>query len=116
MNRRKFIGYSAIGAAALAAGDMIVEPHRLETTFHRVSLNPGATGQPIRVVQISDLHLNAFASHEQKVAAITNDAKPDLILVTGDSLDRPGRESLLDEFLGALDPEIPKLSIMGNWE
>jgi predicted MPP superfamily phosphohydrolase len=117
MNRRKFIGYSALGAAALATGgEMLAEPHRLETTFHRVSLNPGASGQPVRVVQISDLHLNGFGSHEQRVARVANDTKPDLILITGDSLDHGGREHLLHEFMGALDREVPKLSIMGNWE
>jgi len=116
MNRRKFIGYSAIGAAALATGDMLIEPHRLESTFHRVALNPQPAGAPIKVVQISDLHLNGFGSHEQRVARIANDAKPDLILVTGDSIDHGGRQHLLDEFMGALDRDVPKLAIMGNWE
>jgi predicted MPP superfamily phosphohydrolase len=116
MNRRKFIGYSALGAAALTAGDLIIEPHRLETTYHRVTLTPRARGDAIRVVQISDLHLSDFGSHERRVAEAARDAKPQLILITGDSLDRPGREPLLHEFMSALDVEVPKLAIMGNWE
>lgn len=115
MNRRKFIGYSAVGAAALVVGDMSIETQRLETTHHRISLNPQAS-TPVRVVQISDLHLNGFGRHEQRVIEAAKNAKPDLILITGDSIDKRGREHLLDEFMSALDREVPKLSIMGNWE
>ena len=116
MNRRRFIGYSALGAAALGMGDMIVEPHRLETTHHRILLNQNASSDPVRVVQISDLHLGGFGEHEERIANASRSANPDLILITGDSLDHPGRESILDELMSSLDGDVPKLAILGNWE
>jgi predicted MPP superfamily phosphohydrolase len=115
MNRRKFIGYSALGAAAFAAGDLIVEPRSLETTFHKVALTTRAASR-ISAVQISDLHLSGVGSHEAKIAEAVRSAKPDLILITGDSLDHRGREQLLAEFMSLLDTQTPKLAILGNWE
>lgn len=116
MNRRKFVGYSAAGAAALVFGDMVIEPHRLETTFNKVAVVPAPSGKRIRAVQISDLHLNGFGSHEERIAAAARSAKPDVILITGDSLDHAGRETILDQVMNSLDRDIPKLAILGNWE
>jgi predicted MPP superfamily phosphohydrolase len=116
MNRRRFVGYSAIGAAAIAAGDMLVEPHRLETTFHKVPLNASASSDRVRVVQISDLHLNHFGSHEAHISAVARNANPDIILITGDSLDHREDAPLLEQFMSTLDRDVPKLAILGNWE
>lgn len=116
MNRRRFIAWSAVGAASLALGDMVIEPHRLETTFRTIRLNRNPSLDRIRAVQISDLHLTGFGSHEERIASVTHNAKPDLVLITGDSLDHKGRRGILNEFMNALDPDVPKLAILGNWE
>ena len=116
MNRRRFIAYSAVGAASLALGDMIIEPHRLETTFRSIVLNEKASPDRIRAVQISDMHLTGFGSHEERIASVTRKANPDVILITGDSLDHRGRQAILSELMNSLDPDVPKLAILGNWE
>jgi predicted MPP superfamily phosphohydrolase len=116
LNRRKFLGLSALGAVGLAAGDGFLEPHRLTTTFHRVALGKPPTGTPISLVQITDLHLPGFEGHEERIAHAVNGIRPDVIVITGDSIDRKWRLPVLAEFMDALNPEIPKIAILGNWE
>jgi predicted MPP superfamily phosphohydrolase len=116
LNRRKFLGLSALGAVGLAAGDGLLEPHRLATTFHRVALGKSSTGTSISLVQITDLHLPGFEGHEERIARAVNEIRPDIIAITGDSIDRKWRLPVLAEFMDALDQEIPKIAILGNWE
>lgn len=116
MNRRKFLGLSALGAVGLAAGDGFLEPQRLATTFHRVALGKSSIGTPISLVQITDLHLPGFGGHEQRIAHSVNEMRPDVIAITGDSIDHKSRLPVLAEFMDALDRKIPKIAILGNWE
>jgi predicted MPP superfamily phosphohydrolase len=95
---------------------MVIEPHRLETTFNNIAVVPAPSGQKIRAVQISDLHLTGFGSHEERIAEAARNASPDVILITGDSLDHPGREAILHEVMSSLDRNVSKLAIVGNWE
>lgn len=116
MNRRRFLGYSALGAIGIATGDGFLEPHRIATTFHRVALGKSSSGTPISLVQVSDLHLPGFDGHEERIARAVNEIKPDVIAITGDSIDHKGRLPVLAEFMDALDAQIPKVAILGNWE
>jgi predicted MPP superfamily phosphohydrolase len=45
-----------------------------------------------------------------------NQLKPDLIVITGDAIDKAENHYLLDEFLTLIDQAIPKVAILGNWE
>ncbi len=50
------------------------------------------------------------------VAAQTHALRPDLIALTGDSVDRKDALPLLAEFLELLPSETPKVAVLGNWE
>ena len=45
-----------------------------------------------------------------------NTIKPDLIFITGDSVDKTEKINLLDNFLELIDSSIKKYAITGNWE
>lgn len=112
MNRRRFLG--AVGAAGLAlAGDAFgLEPQRIDVTRHRM----GTDAPPLlRLVQLTDLHLKGVGDHERAVATTVRTLEPDLVLLTGDSLDQRGNLDVLRRFLDLL-PEVPPLAILGNWE
>jgi predicted MPP superfamily phosphohydrolase len=115
MNRRKFLGLSAAGGAALLSGDMLVEAQRLEVTYHRAAIGV-ARDTSVSVVQITDLHIQRFGRHEANIVRSANDPRPDFMLLTGDSLDHHSKIGVLGEFLSRLNPEIPKYAILGNWE
>lgn len=70
----------------------------------------------LRIAHLTDLHLREFGDYEERVAQTVNAAKPDVILLTGDSIDRRSRLPVLAAFLQALDAQVPKYAILGNWE
>ena len=69
----------------LAAYGLLVEPFRLgvtRQTLHIAKLaNPG---RPIRVVHLSDLHVERLTRRERSLPALIAGLSPDLILISGD--------------------------------
>jgi predicted MPP superfamily phosphohydrolase len=115
MNRRKFLGLSAAGGAALLSADMLVEAQRLEVTNHRVAIGP-ARDTSLSMVQITDLHIQRFGKHEKRIVEAANEPRPDFMVITGDSIDDRWMLGVLGEFLSQLTPDVPKFAILGNWE
>jgi len=76
----------------------------------------GDEGSKISFVQISDLHLKSFGLKHKILCARINKLKPDFICITGDSIEKGDRLDVLEAFLEALDKDIPKKAILGNWE
>ena len=85
--KRFFVIVSVLGA--VAAYGFWFEPSSLRVVEHDIS---GADGhaiftQPLRIAVIGDLHAGAPYIDEEKierVVALTNEARPDLILLAGD--------------------------------
>jgi predicted MPP superfamily phosphohydrolase len=102
--------------AALAIYALNVEPGWVEVTTHTVGAgqsdrSPG----PIRIVQISDLHLRRFGDREVRLTQTIRDLKPNAMVFTGDIIDRAENLALLESFLAALGPT-PRVAVLGNWE
>ena len=74
-------------AFGLAAYGTLVEPFRVQVTHLRVCSeklpNPDSH---LRIVQISDLHVERLSRRERKLPAIVAGLEPDLIVLTGDFL------------------------------
>jgi predicted MPP superfamily phosphohydrolase len=65
----------------------VIEPHRIQlTSFSIVTNRALAAGEPIRLLHISDLHLERMTKREVKVLELVEAANADLILLTGDYL------------------------------
>ena len=100
-------------AGGATANAFAIEPRRVALSRHSL----GAAGGPtIRIVQLSDLHLRTVSRHEAHVAEVTIAARPDLVLFTGDAIDRADSLPLIERFLTLLPRDTPKLAILGNWE
>jgi predicted MPP superfamily phosphohydrolase len=119
VNRRRFLKTSAAvagaGVAVLACDAMLLEPSRLRTTRHVIRAS-GADGPIARIVQLTDLHLRRSPGFHETIARAVGSANPDVIVISGDSVDRDDSLPLLDEFLSRLDPATPKFATWGNWE
>jgi hypothetical protein len=114
MNRRRFLAALAGGAFVASGVDAFaIEPGRVTVTRHEFGTRDGPV---LKLVQITDLHLHEVGDHEAEVAEAARRLQPDLILCTGDMIERDEDLGLLDAFLGLLDREVPKLAIYGNWE
>ncbi len=92
----------------------LIEPHQIEVSQQTLSPK-GAGDRPIRIVQLSDLHLQALGTRERAVAAEVMRLTPDLVVLSGDVIDRPEALKQLDEFLSMLGG-LPKVAVLGNWE
>jgi predicted MPP superfamily phosphohydrolase len=71
----------------LAAHGTLVEPFRLRVT--RVALHSSKLsnpGQLLRIVQLSDLHVERLTKRERAIPSIVAELSPDLIVLTGDFL------------------------------
>jgi hypothetical protein len=68
------------------------------------------------VVQISDLHLKGISDLHARLAAAVDALEPDLLLLTGDTVDAHENLPLVGEFLALLRTGAPCVAVMGNWE
>jgi hypothetical protein len=95
----------------------LIEPTWLEVTEQKIAL-PGLGGT-LRLVQLSDLHLDDDVEHQDRVLAAVEAARPDLVALTGDYLNDPTNESLLERFVARLieiaGPEAV-FAVSGNFE
>jgi hypothetical protein len=73
-------------------------------------------GAGLRIVQISDLHSEPAARTEDRIAAIVNPLKPDIIVFTGDSVNTPGAIPLFKKTLSGLKAGIGKFAVTGNFD
>ncbi len=104
------------GAVPLAAAidGVAITPRRLVTSNH--SFGQAASADRLRIVQVSDLHVHGIGTLERQLLEQLHEAQADLIVITGDSIDRAGSLPLLDRLLGEF-PRSPRvLAILGNWE
>ncbi|HUM71334.1 MAG TPA: metallophosphoesterase, partial [Chloroflexota bacterium] len=77
-------GIQLIGLAALIWGTEI-EPFRLRLTefiMFTDRMKPGSP--PLRLLHITDLHIERLTAREEQVVELAQKAKPDLIVITGD--------------------------------
>lgn len=116
LSRRKFLRNLLLGGTGL----VLLDSFWFELFFFETKeffLN-GASEKKrdLRMVQISDLHLQEINSGIRRLARKVNSLKADLIVFTGDSVDNAARLAVLNQFLSLLNPDTLKLAIPGNWE
>ena len=107
---------ATLGSLCIAYG-FFVEPYWPEVTHVSIATNklkPGS--QPIRLVQISDLHCDPQVRLEEKLPGIIRQEKPDLIVFTGDSINSPAGLPVLKKCLKELSSIAPTYVIKGNWD
>ncbi|MCX6597678.1 MAG: phosphodiesterase YaeI [Acidobacteria bacterium] len=105
-------------AAALALGcySRFLEPNWLETTAYAVPVQ--RLTRPLRVVHLSDLHASPVVSPKlvEESLRIAAEAKPDVILVTGDFVTTTtgfDRQWLISQ-LRILSQAAPTFAVLGN--
>lgn len=126
LSRRAMLCSAAGGTAAVgvaAADGLCFTPFRLQVTRHRLGAGrPAPAGADddergqVRVAQVSDLHLAGIGAREETVLAALASLAPDMIVVTGDSLDTAAGAGPLEDFLAACPRAAARFAILGNWE
>ena len=99
--------------AGLLAYAALIEPNWLECTQHSLAGNLDHT---LKVAHLTDLHLRKVGILERRVIAAVRSEAPDLILVTGDTLDSVASLQVAKEFFGGLSAPLGIYAVLGNWE
>jgi predicted MPP superfamily phosphohydrolase len=65
----------------------LIEPFSIQVTHHEFSSSRlSAQGRPLRIVHLSDPHVERTTIRERKLVPLVDELQPDLILLTGDYL------------------------------
>jgi len=115
LTRRRLLAVGGAGAAAIVTDAVCIEPRQVTISRHTIG-DPKGRGPHLRVVQLSDLHLQGIGSHEERVAKAVGTLAPGLIVLTGDAIDRADRLDVLGKLLSLLPNETPLHAVLGNWE
>ena len=96
-----------------------VEPMQL--TVGRIEVPLPGLDHPVRIVQISDIHMERTTRRERALSALVESLHPDLIVITGDYLNKGYKESPesvrdLKELLGQLHAPLGIYSVNGNMD
>lgn len=115
LSRRQFLLRNLSLLAMVGLGEGIHEPTDIEITRHSVPLSN--LKEPMRLVQLTDLHRSWCVSEEYiaNVVTRTNALKPDLIALTGDFITRSTvyAESCARQ-LARLRAPLGKYGVFGN--
>ena len=114
LTRRRFLKGGILASLGFVLIDVFwFEKYVIDWNYFNLSKSSKA---PIKIVQISDLHIDQLRSFHRAIARKINKLQPDLVVFTGDSVDAPDTINHLDEFLKLIDHSIQKYAILGNWE
>jgi hypothetical protein len=93
---------------------VFVEPYRVEATHYEIT---GAVSAPLKIAQLTDLHTHGIGRRERRVFAILGAEKPDVIVITGDSLaGYGGTYEDCKEVYEQLHAPLGVWFVRGNWE
>jgi predicted MPP superfamily phosphohydrolase len=83
----------ALGVASLCAlADACwIEPNWIQVTRHTV---PAAIGQRLTVAHLTDLHTRGLGFREKRLLRLLEEAKPDVIVITGDTVSAWGNHRM----------------------
>jgi uncharacterized protein len=75
-----------------------IEPYWIEVTHHSI---PAQLGTPIKIAHLTDIHTSGIGRRERRMLQLVEAEQPDLIVITGDSInitsDYPGLRDVLTQ-------------------
>jgi predicted MPP superfamily phosphohydrolase len=114
LRRRKFIKRAFLASIGLILLDVFwFEKYVIDWNYFDISTSDKTK---IKIIQISDLHFKQLKHFHKSIAKKINSIQPDLICITGDSVDKTENIESLNQFLQLINTSIQKYAIMGNGE
>ena len=118
IQKKDIIAWLCLAAATLAA--LVLISARLCETHLSVRYYEVASEkimEPLRIVQLTDLHGHVFGEANAELAELVAEQQPDLIVMTGDMLDKTDADaSVVCELIRALQDVAPIYYCHGNHE
>jgi predicted MPP superfamily phosphohydrolase len=113
---RPAAGVLALYGVCFSYGTFI-EAHWVQTTHTEIKVADPVLGHSrFRIVHLTDLHLERIGRREYRMIEAVREAKPQLIVLTGDYLNVREGAVALSEVLGALKAPYGVFGVEGNWD
>jgi len=107
----------AAAIAALGIDAAWIEPYRIQVTHYTIHAASEGLRSPLKIAHLSDLHTRGLGWRERKMLAILAREKPDVILITGDTLADPfGNYAVCLQVYKQLHAPLGVWFVHGNWE
>lgn len=103
----------AAGLGAFTWG-VTVESRWVEITHHDLTTDRLPAGQRLRIVHLSDLHVDGPDGPWSGLAQTVNDLAPDLVVFTGDSLNAAAGLDTFRATLAGMHPRLGVFAVRGN--
>ncbi len=98
----------------LAVDAFYVEPAWIEATHYTIQ---APVTSPLKIAHLTDIHTNRIGRPERRLLQILNEEKPDIILITGDSINRsPGSYAAAHRLYLQMHAPLGVWFVRGNWE
>lgn len=105
----------AIAGAYLIVRGFFVEPFRLSLRHKEIPIGDLPYElDGTRVLHLTDLHLRSDKKYEEKLLALVAEARPDLVLLTGDYVDHPKQLFSLREVASSLATGRRVIGVLGD--
>jgi predicted MPP superfamily phosphohydrolase len=124
--KNKDVSFTPLDKVILAGGASVllcylwatfVEPFWLEVTHSSIqSTKIPASSKGFRIAHISDIHSDPNARLEEKLPAAIAAEKPDIIVFTGDCLNKQESLPVFNKMLVEVSKIAPTFVVRGNWD
>lgn len=113
--RKRFLKLSVLPvfATALLIYSFRVEPYWIEVTHHHV---PARLSSPLRIAHLTDIHTSGLGRRELKMLSLIEAERPDVIVITGDSINTTRDYPALHDLLTRLHAPLGVWVVRGNHE
>jgi predicted MPP superfamily phosphohydrolase len=102
-----------VALAILGVYSAFIEPYRIEVTRFDIQ---GPVATPLKIAHLSDLHTRGIGRRERKLLEVLDAEKPDVIVITGDSVPRRNHYEGPKEVYTRLHAPLGVWVVRGNWE
>ena len=107
-----------VAALALALIGLVlyafaVEPYWIEVTYHQIE---APIPSPLKIAHLADIHTQGFGNRERTLLRILERERPDLIVVSGDTVVDGGTYEMCRTVLSRLRAPLGVWVVRGNWE
>lgn len=103
----------ALGACCFGYA-LFIEADWLEVTRVTVQTSKWPAGKVLRLAHLSDLHVDRQTRGMTRIGEVLRDEKVDLVVFTGDSLNRAEAAPLFRSTLGGLPARLGRVAVRGN--
>jgi predicted MPP superfamily phosphohydrolase len=118
-SRRHLPIIAIIGLAGLFLYGWFIEAHWVERVHRTVAVDAAAPTPALKIVHLSDLHIQTFGRRERRALELVREAGPDLVCLTGDYLRSGSPPSAVAEarrFMRELGAPHGVFATLGNWD